>query len=67
MLKRSTSKNPKEKAKREDLIIRAHIVYIELADYLIDRVIETIFVIFKEIKDLCEMLKDRVIRFVEEV
>ena len=45
MLKRSTSKNPKKKAKREQLIIKAHMAYIELAQYLIDRVRETISVI----------------------
>jgi len=45
MLKRSTSKNPEKKAKREQLIIKAHMAYIELAEYLIDRVRETISVI----------------------
>ena len=45
MLKRSTSKNPEKKAKREQLITKARMAYIELAEYLIDRVRETISVI----------------------
>jgi len=41
-LQRSTSKDPKRKAKREQLIIDAHLAYIKLCHYFIDRVRETI-------------------------
>ena len=41
-LQRSTSKDPNKKAKREQVIIDAHLAYIKLCHYLIDRVRETI-------------------------
>jgi len=41
-LKRSTSKNSTKKAKREQLIIDAHMAYVQLANYLIDSAKETI-------------------------
>ena len=41
-LKRSTSKNKTKRAKREQVIMDAHIAYMELADSFIDRVKETI-------------------------
>jgi len=41
-VKRSTSNDSKKKAKRELLIIKAHLAYIDLAQSLIDRVKETI-------------------------
>lgn len=41
-LKRSTSKNETKKAKREQLIIDAHMAYVELADSFINRVKGTI-------------------------
>ena len=41
-LQRSTSKDPKKKAKREQVIIDAHLAYIKLCHYFIDRVRETI-------------------------
>jgi transposase, IS5 family len=41
-LQGSTSKDPKRKAKREQLIIDAHLAYIKLCHYFIDRVRETI-------------------------
>lgn len=41
-LKRSTSKNKTKKAKREQLIIDAHMAYVELANFFIDRSKETI-------------------------
>jgi hypothetical protein len=42
LLKRSTSKNPEKKSKREMLIINAHLAYLELAMSFIDRIRETI-------------------------
>jgi hypothetical protein len=44
-LKRSTSKDPKKKAKREQLIIDAHLAYINLAESLIARAKETLLTI----------------------
>jgi len=41
-LRRSTSKDPEKKSKREQLIINAHLAYLELAMSLIERVRETI-------------------------
>jgi hypothetical protein len=41
-LKRSTSKEAKKKAKREQLIIDAHLAYLELAESLINKAGETI-------------------------
>jgi hypothetical protein len=41
-LKRSTSKDPSKKAKREQLIIDAHMAYVDLAKSFIDRAKETI-------------------------
>jgi len=41
-LKRSTSKDPTKKAKREQLIIDAHMAYVELANSFIERAKETI-------------------------
>ena len=41
-LKRSTSKDKTKRAKREQVIMDAHIAYMELADSFIDRVKETI-------------------------
>jgi len=41
-LKRSTSKDKTKKAKREQLIIDAHMAYVDLANSLIDRAKETI-------------------------
>ena len=40
-LKRSTSKDPQKKAKREQLIVDAHLAYIKLAESLIARAKET--------------------------
>jgi hypothetical protein len=42
-LKRSTSKNSQKKAKRQQLIIDAHLAYIKLAECLIARTKETLF------------------------
>jgi IS5 family transposase len=42
-LKRSTSKNHQKKAKREQMIIAAHLAYLELAESLITRVKGTLF------------------------
>jgi len=41
-LRRSTSKDPEKKSKRQQLIINAHLAYLELAMCLIERVRETI-------------------------
>ena len=41
-LKRSTSKDPTKKALREQLIIEAHVAYIELAEFFIERARATI-------------------------
>ena len=41
-LKRSTSKDSDKKAKRDHLIIKAHVAYIELAQSLVDQARETI-------------------------
>jgi hypothetical protein len=41
-MKRSTSKKSEKQAKREQLIIEAHVAYIELAQSLIDRAKETL-------------------------
>ncbi len=43
LLKSSTSKNDEKKLKREKLIIKAHLAYLELAMSLIDRAKESIF------------------------
>jgi len=60
---RSTSKNPRKKAKREKLIIEAHLAYIDLARSLIDRVKETIafvsppdFMVQLKIKEIAKYL-----------
>lgn len=60
---RSTSKNPQKKAKREELIIKAHLAYIDLAQSLIDKVKETIafvsspdFVVQLKIKEIAKYL-----------
>jgi hypothetical protein len=42
-LRRSTSKDPQQKAKKEQLIIAAHLAYLDLAESLIARVRETLF------------------------
>jgi hypothetical protein len=45
-LKRSTSKDSQKRAKREQLIINAHVAYLDLAMSLIERVKETITFIY---------------------
>jgi len=42
-LRRSTSKDPRQKAKKEQLIIAVHLAYLDLAESLIARVRETLF------------------------
>ncbi|MCP4163681.1 MAG: ISNCY family transposase, partial [Deltaproteobacteria bacterium] len=42
-LKRSSSKDKKKKAKREQLIIYAHLVYLEFAETIIEKARETIY------------------------
>lgn len=44
-LKRSTSKDSKKKAKREELIVNAHLAYISLAQALVNKAKETIALI----------------------
>jgi transposase, IS5 family len=44
-LKRSTSKDPTKRGLREQLIIEAHVAYIELAEFFIERARETISLI----------------------
>jgi len=44
-LKRSTSKDDKKMAKREQLIMYAHLIYLELTETLIDKARETLFFI----------------------
>ena len=63
MLSRSTSKNPQKKAKREELIIKAHLAYIDLAQSLIDKMKETIafisppdFMVQLKIKEIAKYL-----------
>ena len=41
-IKRSTSKDKTKRAKRDQLIIAAHMAYVELANFFIDRAKETI-------------------------
>jgi len=58
-LNRSTSKDDKKKAKKEQLIIYAHLIYLELAETIIDKVMETI--IFTRSDDIVIRLKIEVI------
>jgi len=44
-MKRSTSKNEKKKAERNQLIIDAHLAYLEFAQFFLDRVKESIAII----------------------
>jgi IS5 family transposase len=42
-LKRSSSKDKKKKTKREQLIIYAHLIYLEFAETIIEKAGETIY------------------------
>jgi len=62
-LKRSTSKDDKKKAKKEQLIIYAHLIYLELAEAIIDKVRETI--IFTRSDDIVIRLKiEEILKFI---